>query len=71
MLLHHHYQALRKDLDLFFTKNSFFLFFSTTTANTLSPLKNINQDGKQHRTPTSDLIKVIVPTKAVARWVSL
>ena len=32
-------------------------------------MKNVNLDGKAHRTPTVDVIKVIVPSRAIAKWV--
>ncbi|CAF3404607.1 unnamed protein product [Rotaria sp. Silwood1] len=41
---------------------------STTTTTSVTQLKNTNQDGKIHLTPTVDFIKVVVPKKAIFKW---
>jgi len=33
-------------------------------------MKSVNLEGRIHRTPTVDTFKVVVPTKAIVKWVS-
>ena len=37
---------------------------------TMSIFKSSPNDGKIHRSPAADFVKVVVPTKAIAKWVS-
>lgn len=43
---------------------------SFTTPTTMSPFKSALADGKVHRSPAADFVKVVVPTKAIVKWVS-
>jgi len=62
--------ALRKYINFFKSIFEMFLFFSPTPTTSMTTLRNVNLDGKIHRTPASDFIKVVVPTKAIVKWVS-